>query len=98
VRLARVQFTLRRMMAALAVVALIVRAGKMMLLSATYRQRAAMYESQLLGATPVRMGPRERQPVPARSARHQWTSDMADKYRYAAAYTWLPVEPDPPEP
>lgn len=23
---------------------------------------------------------------------------MANKYRYAAQYPWLPVEPDPPEP
>jgi hypothetical protein len=27
-----------------------------------------------------------------------WHWDLARKYRYAAQYPWLPVEPDPPEP
>jgi hypothetical protein len=28
----------------------------------------------------------------------EWHASLAPKYRYAAHYPWLPVEPDPPEP
>jgi hypothetical protein len=27
-----------------------------------------------------------------------WHAALAEKYRHAALYPWLPVEPDPPEP
>ena len=32
------------------------------------------------------------------SQRTEYHADMARKYRHAARYPWLPVEPDPPEP
>lgn len=28
----------------------------------------------------------------------EWHRDIAEKYRAAARYPWLPVEPDPPKP
>jgi hypothetical protein len=27
-----------------------------------------------------------------------WHAALAEKYRHATLYPWLPVEPDPPEP
>jgi hypothetical protein len=29
---------------------------------------------------------------------HDWAVGLMEKYRRAARYPWLPVEPDPPEP
>ncbi len=95
-RLPRVRFTIRRMMAAVAVSALMLWAGRMLSLSATYRERARQYDLELLGATPIWLGPWSIRPP---SARHLWAEKMADRYWHAARYPWLPLQPDlsPPD-
>jgi hypothetical protein len=96
-RLARM--TTRRWMVVVAVVAPILFSARLLSLSAMYRDRADRYEVDLMGATPIIMGPRERyRIVPTPSARLVRARELADKYRRASWCHWLPVEPDPPEP
>jgi hypothetical protein len=98
-RLPRVQFTLRHMMVALAVVALICWAGRLLLLSAIYHARAREFSIALMTETPIWMGPKERLRVyPAPSPRVRWAREMGHKYERAARCPWLPVEPDSPPP
>jgi hypothetical protein len=86
-------------MVAVAVVALVLYAARLLSLSAMYRDRAYRYEIEWMGATPIMMGPRERYlSVRAPSARLLWAREMADKYRRASWCPWLPVEPDPQGP
>jgi hypothetical protein len=99
VRLPDVRFTLRQIMAALAVVALLCWAGRLLMLSAMYAARAKTYSAGLLGATPRAGGgkewPRVYHPL---SPGVRWARAMAHKYEHAASHPWIPVEPDLPEP
>jgi hypothetical protein len=99
-RLRRVQFTLRQMTAALAVVALVCWAVRLLMLSTMYRERARPYALESLGETNIWMGPKERPRVylPP-SPRARWRREMGEKYMRAAHYPWLAVEPDsaPPD-
>ena len=98
-KLPRVRFTLRKMMAAVAVLALILWTGRLLSLSAMYRDRALKYAAEDLGAAELLMGPRERPRVfHPPSARLLWARKMANKYQRAAWCPWLPVEPDSPPP
>ena len=98
-RVHRIQFTLRRMMAALAVVAILCWAGRLLLLSAMYRERARAFSFELMTETPIWMGPKERPRVySSPSPRVRWAREMGHKYERAARYPWLPVEPDSPPP
>ncbi len=85
----RVRFTLRRMMIAVAIVAILLGLAEM-----TRRRRAAFREK----STAIRWseyveGHGKRRPEIAEHYRR-----MAEKYERAARYPWLPVAPDPPEP
>jgi hypothetical protein len=98
--LPRVRFTVRRMMVAVAVVALALSGGvwaaRMMALSKAYEARC--YELAVMrrkeGGPSVNWGHGHR-PL---SARQEWLRQMSIKYRYASCFPWLPVEPDPPAP
>jgi len=93
------RMTTRRWMIAVAVVALILWMASLLLLSARYRKRAGQYELELMGATPILMGPRERHRIVRPPSAHLlWAREMANKYRRASWCPWLPVEPDSPPP
>lgn len=96
-RMPRVRFTVRRMMVPVAVVALALGMciwdHRMRRVSVAYELRGLSYRK--------RSGPRPRFPAlipPPLSARERWDAEMAEKYRRAARYPWLPVAPDPPYP
>ncbi len=93
------RMTTRRWMIAVAVAALILWMAGLLSLSARYRDRASHYELELMGATPILMGPRERHRIVHPPSAHLlWAREMASKYRRASWCPWLPVEPDPPPP
>jgi hypothetical protein len=49
--------------------------------------------------TVIRLFHRDLKPLTTDEAKvPNWHEAMARKYRHAARYPWLPVEPDPPEP
>ncbi len=81
-RLPRVRYTLRRMMAALAVVALICWAGRFLLVSAMYHARAREFSFELMSETPIWMGPKDRPrvytpPAPACGGPGRWGISMS---------------------
>ncbi len=92
--LTRPRLTVRRLMIAVAVVAVIAWAGKMLWLSAAYQQRARAYLSSIPPYIYWGPGPIE----PPRTPHNLWAHEMADKYWRAARYPFLPVPSDPPEP
>ncbi|AGA28306.1 hypothetical protein Sinac_4091 [Singulisphaera acidiphila DSM 18658] len=89
------RFQLRTLMVAVAIVALIAWAGRMMRLSAVYQRRADTYQMYLfrIESPGVRGGWR-----PPPTEHDRWANHMTNKYRNAARYPWLVVTPDPPEP
>ena len=99
-RVPRVRFTVRRMMVAVAVVALVLggvlRALDLARRSAEYRRKATeaeKHEKRLVSYS-------KRYPERAKRLRAlsgDWAS-VKEKYHRAARYPWLPVAPDPPEP
>jgi hypothetical protein len=96
-RIPRVRFTVRRMMIAVAIVALalsfFVWNRRMARLSMEYDMQSLTYRGS--------GGPRPRFPVPIPSPltdRERWEDEMAARYRRAARYPWLPVAPDSPQP
>ncbi len=94
----RIRFTLRQIMALVAIVAISLGlgmwAGKMLRLLELYQRRAAEYgglKYQRIGMATMLYGERDR--------RHErWRMGLLAKYEQAARRPWLPVEPDPPEP
>jgi hypothetical protein len=91
--------TIRQWMIVVAVVAPILYASQLLLLSAAYRERAGQYQVGLLGSTPMLMGPNGSHSLNGRPSAHGiWVEKMAEKYLRASRFPWLPVEPDPPEP
>ncbi len=98
-RLLRARFTIRRMMAAVAVSSLMLWAGKMLSLSATYRDLALQFDPEPLGATQIWSGPKTRpRVIHPPSASHLWAREMADRFWHAARHPWLPLQPDLPPP
>ncbi len=94
-RLPRVQLTVREMMFAVAVFALVQWVIiSMRQWSAIYHQRAEAYA--WLADPRAFSGGRE--DLIALSECERWAKDMEKKYRRAARYPWLSVEPDPPAP
>jgi hypothetical protein len=98
-RLPRLRFTVRRMMVAVAVVALVLGAVALGVRSGEFRNRARYHEvmaaSPLLGVKPA---PPVFDPVrytPKWSAYH---ARLKRKYERAARRPWLFVAPDPPLP
>jgi hypothetical protein len=49
-------------------------------------------------ANHVYLDANDREMTPDGVKRSAWHAALAEKYRQAALYPWLPVEPDPPEP
>jgi hypothetical protein len=97
----RFQFTIRRLMVAVAIggvmLGLVTWMGRR---AAAFRLTSALHHQAWVDLAPVpspvypgRLRPRRW--TPARRAYH-WS--MADKYRFAARSPWLSVAPDPPEP
>jgi hypothetical protein len=74
-------------------------------LSAIYRWRAELHdaEADVIEALAID-GPGGGRPVSPLWRDELWRDEMrhlkrlAAKYKHAARYPWLPVEPDPPEP
>jgi len=107
--LPRVQFTVRRMMVAVAVVGLLLATGmwaaKMWRLSRGHR---AITSSHATLEAEVRFWVAEWERCPGSALRTQMMGEQARKadnsrrmmlkYDRAACYPWLPVAPDPPEP
>jgi hypothetical protein len=93
------RMTTRRWMVAVVLAALIIWAARLLSLSVAYRERANQYLLELLGSTPILMGPKGRHSATIpRSAHSLWAESMAEKYLHASRFPWLPLEPDPPEP
>jgi hypothetical protein len=94
---------MRRMMVAVAVVALLLDFGRMREryegLRDSYEARGVMHAAHEVlerdGGADVFMGFGLVKPNAMRAAYH---ARMRRKYERAARYPWLPVEPDPPEP
>jgi uncharacterized membrane protein YhhN len=87
------RFTVRRMMALVALAAMVLGlVAWMVRRAAEYRAKAVFYEGMI-----VTMIWKDSSPPPE-LARQLWAGEMASKYRYAASYPWWPVAPDEPEP
>jgi hypothetical protein len=92
-RLPRVRFTVRRLMASVAIVAFILWAERLLRLPREYRDRAGYYSQCEFDASGrlAPGNPRDRAVVDHYHSLHE-------KYERAARYPWLPIAPDPPEP
>ncbi len=102
--LPRVRFTVRRLMVAVAIVAAVL-AGleALRMRRAEFQRVSVLHRRHLLTLgrwellDPVAQ--RADEEAQARGdPRKSWHLHLADKYRRAARYPWLPVAPDPPEP
>ena len=102
-RLPRVRITVRRMMVAVAIVALglaVVRWMRSMdALSANYHHRALSHYVKLSNDHFLMLqlpdDPRDDKWLDRRKT---YRRAMAEKWNRAALFPWLPIEPDPPEP
>ena len=104
-RLPRVRFTVRRMMVAVAVVAVaaLIQGGEFLRRrSHDYAARADNYAVELtLGGAEEPWPPITAEEIISeqrKAERLRYYSAMEQKYRHAARRPWLPVEPDPPPP
>jgi hypothetical protein len=102
-RMSRSRFTLKRMMVAVAVVALAIAAVRwersMEAVSAEYSRRALAHRAKVADDHLAML----RSPSDPRAAglferRKAYRGAMAEKWNRAALYPWAPVAPDPPEP
>ncbi len=85
--LPRVRFTVRRMIVAVAIVALIAGGTRLHILSREYNRRAMRY-----GAMSAMSRHHLGEPIVG------YYADLSEKYERAARYPWLPVAADPPVP
>jgi hypothetical protein len=97
------RMTTRRWMVAVALVALVCAAAAILAERSRRFDRIARQHSELIRPFSWHdLAWREESEIEGRltgSDRvHAWHLEMATKYLHAARYTWLPVEPDPPEP
>ena len=95
-KLPRVRFTVRRMMIAVMITAVLIWAERLRRLSKGYEERAESLGWEVFGAS-------EYSPHGPEDAAHQRAlvnhyRMLEDKYNRASKRPWLPVEPDPPEP
>jgi hypothetical protein len=100
-RLTRPRFTVRRLMVAVAIVG--VTLGVVVWCKRRHDRFAglvSLYERERGNTAGIWSGPSKvieaRRGLARRRGRYFYM--MATKYRFAACYPWLPVEPDPPEP
>src|SRR5689334_5536829 len=101
----RARFSVRAMMIAVAVAALLLIGVVLWRRSEEYRRRAESHDSLLWSELPVAV---DEAASPGRLGggltvkgllrRAKYHHDMSRKYRRAAARPWHAVEPDPPEP
>jgi hypothetical protein len=102
-RLPRVRLTVRGMMLAVAIVALVVWGERMRRASSAYWERAEFYR-YLLTTPRNNPPPSEGESVASTTEIAQgrrlirYCEIMQAKYERAARRPWLPVEPDPPDP
>ncbi len=102
----RLRFTVRRLMIAVAILALSIRAiiwvGEMRTRSAEYAERASEF-----GTSTTRGGSGRIRSDGAwvhisenenTHRQDEWACKLAEKYWRLSDYPWLPVEPDPPPP
>jgi heme exporter protein D len=103
-RLLHVRFTVRRMMVAVAVVALLLmavstlqRRAHLQGLADYHAERARQIRSS---SAPIQTpdGDYSQPRSEAALRRAGYHHALAEKYDFAARYHWLPVAPDPPEP
>jgi hypothetical protein len=107
-RMPRVRFTVRRLMVAVAVLALVAAIGEMTRRSASYDRLARYYAERetlsldLMAAFARPDRPELSEVCSVEYARNRAFAEHEErlkrKYRRAARYPWLPVAPDPPEP
>ena len=97
--LPRVRLTIRRLMVAVAVVAVLIAGGDLVRKAIIYNRLARAY------AMPKYVSPPAEWPATRREALTRFNTAweaydvaMSRKYEYAACHPWLPVAPDPPEP
>ena len=98
-RLPRVKFTLRCLMIAVAVAAIVLGGGLGIPRNRARREWLAGFhrastQSLMKNAEPGTSEIKD----PAIRAKLRWHEAMGEKYGWAARYPWLPVGPDPPEP
>jgi hypothetical protein len=94
----RVRFTMRRMMVAVAVLAVVFglyKRRETFLALADYHNKG---EKCAGFSTFGRMHWVNQHGEGVTEAKSDWHVQLAEKYRGAASRPWLPVEPDPPEP
>jgi hypothetical protein len=89
-RLPRIRLTVRRLMLAVAVVALVIWLGRI------YQLRQMYLEKVLDNKVALRQLDSG---ISCYTEDHtNWHEAMKQKYEHAARHPWLPVEPDPPYP
>jgi hypothetical protein len=95
----RVKFTVRGLMIAVAVTAIVLggclgfprnRAQREWLAGFHQARAQSLMKNAEPGTSEIK--------DPAIRAKLRWHEAMAEKYRWATHYPWLPVGPDPPEP
>jgi hypothetical protein len=101
-KMPRPRFTTRRLMVAVAIVALSMGTGlwviEMRARSASYLKRAFEFHGQTLrvGSTYTKDGRRFRIGEDENTQlQDEWARKLARKYRRLSDYPWLPVDPDP---
>jgi hypothetical protein len=109
-RLPRMQFTVMRMMVAVAVVAVLLGVGPLRQRSANYHRKAMEHalgvgvskENAKVQRAGVREHPEVRESLEASAAEWErvavWHADLAEKYSRAASRPWetVPMDPRPP--
>jgi hypothetical protein len=97
------RFTVRRIMVAVAIVALIIwihdlmeRRSRLLKLTHIYICEQYLTDLELVHASVA--GPSKAAELDAVRRRIEYNRSMVRKYTRAARYPWLPVEPDPPVP
>jgi hypothetical protein len=89
-RLPRLRLTVRRLMLAVAAVALVIWSGRLYQLRQMFLEKT---EDNKLAILQLDAG------ISCYTEDHMtWHEEMKQKYERAARYPWLPVEPDPPYP
>jgi hypothetical protein len=104
VKFTRPRLTVRRLMVVVALAALLL--GAIVLVENRRRRFLSLVDAHQAGMIAWEEGnpseaSRERFDLSGRKVSlkaHRWHLQMAEKYRRAARYPWLPVESDPPEP
>lgn len=98
----RPRFTVRRLMLAVAVAAVVLTTVQWWRRRASYAERAEYHRrwsESKHSFTPDGMSEEQmRRAFAEMAAENRFHRDLARKYEHAARYPWLPVAPDPPLP